>query len=242
MAVLCSAPLSQEVLKEKGPVSLEAWNQGGLLGCIRWTAECGDLDLGWKGGAVSKPRYGLGDCCAGPQLISVGFMCEDLWKELGLINTVYLAICRREQELTNLHSWQLLQPGTSITEHRSVQNTTHNWCIGTYPVIWLLPFPCPYWFCFSWASSWAKGSRRSPSSHNREAELHGLEPGPPPAGKLGWFPFHEALTTWQRAPAAAHCWGISINFIWFVSSNASKGECRAYHCMIICLGWFFGGR
>lgn len=28
-------------------------------------------------------------------------MHEDLWKELGLINTVYLAIYRREQELTS---------------------------------------------------------------------------------------------------------------------------------------------
>ena len=40
--------------------------------------------------------------CAGPQLISVGFMREDLWKEPGLINTACLASRGREQELTNI--------------------------------------------------------------------------------------------------------------------------------------------
>lgn len=39
---------------------------------------------------------------AGPQLTSMGFMHEDLWKEPGLINTACLASHGREQELTNI--------------------------------------------------------------------------------------------------------------------------------------------
>lgn len=42
------------------------------------------------------------EACAGPQLISVEFMREDLCKEPGLINTACLASHGREQELTNI--------------------------------------------------------------------------------------------------------------------------------------------
>lgn len=138
-------------------------------------------------GVVFRACDGLRGLCSTPANLSG--ICEDLWKEPGLINT---SLPGKPQERAGvnkyLYSWQLFQCFTStiLIKLSKMQY-----------VIWHLPSFCRYWFCFCWASSRAE-NRRSPLSHSRDTEVRGLENVPLAAAKPSSFPFHETLTSWQR--------------------------------------------
>lgn len=164
------------------------------------------------------------EACAGPQLISVGFMHEDLWREPGLRNTACLASCGKEHELTNIfipdNYFKVVPPWLST----ELSKTQYLICVLA-DILWSVfsPLPVLIDFAFLELHHEQTGSRRSLLSHGRDGKLCRLKPSSPPAGKPSWFPFHGVLTMWQWAPADARCWGSSIHLVWFVSSNRSKG-------------------
>lgn len=122
------------------------------------------------------------EACAGPQLISVGFMHEDLWREPGLTNTACLASRGREHELTNIFipdNYFKVVPPWLNTELSKTQCMI---CVLA-DILWSVfsPLPVLIDFAFLELHDEQTDSRRSLLPNGRNGELCRLKPGPPPS-------------------------------------------------------------